>query len=226
MRYIKLILLLIPVLSSGILAQDFKGIDKVYGYDPLLYNGRYYTFHVPFGTSGHQYLTGQDYSQGSVTLRGNNYRGLMINYDIFNQQVILNYSTPEGHVNYIVLSDALLESFESGARQFAIISLPDSSKKIFQVLGKGYVRILYHWKKDLELNTFYGSKNYEFKQTREMILYTDGRFRTYHNNVSFRKLFNKDKRGVIKIYLRRNGINIKKADDRKITDLADYCSTL
>ncbi len=39
------------------------GIDDVYGSDPLLYNGRYYTFFPPPNTGGNQYLTDRSLKQ-------------------------------------------------------------------------------------------------------------------------------------------------------------------
>lgn len=215
------------ILSSGISAQKpHTGIDEVYGSDPLLYNGKYYTFHVPVNTIGHQYLTDKEFQTGSVRLRGVDYNDLKLNYDIYNQQLLLRYPSATGAVNLLIISDAWLEAFTIDDRHFEIITSPDSTKKIFQVLGNGPFRILYHWKKNLELDLSYGAKDHVFTGSKEMNLYKDDKILAYRNNRSFYSLFNNEQKHVVKEYARRHRINVKKAGDQLMTGLVDYYNSM
>jgi len=65
--------------------------DHVYGLDPALYNGRIYTYAAPRNTTGDPFLSGADYCKGHITIEGKIYDGLNLNYDIFNQQILLKY---------------------------------------------------------------------------------------------------------------------------------------
>jgi hypothetical protein len=213
---------------SGISAQQSGiGGDDVYGFDPSLYNGRSYTFFLPLSTGGNQYLSGRDFELGSATIRGVTYSDLALNYDIYNQHLILQYTNNLGARNLIVISDAWLESFSFKNLNFEMIPSQDTLKRIFQVLGAGPNRILYFWRKKLELDNIQGSKNYSFSAARkEMNVYIGNQILRFWNNKEFYSLFDSDKRITIKRYLRKNRINVKKATDQTMTGLIYYCNSL
>jgi hypothetical protein len=151
----------------------------------------------------------------------------LLNYDIYNQQLILNYKNNIGANNLLTLSDAWLEKFSFRGYDFELISTKDSLKKIFQVLGTGQNRILYYWTKDLALDSFHGARNHTFSTAeREMNILTGTQVFKYWNNKSFYSAFDPEKRAVIKEYLHRSHVNVKKATDRKMTEVINYCNSL
>jgi len=201
--------------------------DNIYGLDPLLYNGRSYTYFLPSTTGGNQYFNDSGFENGSVTIRGITFNKLVLNYDIFNQELILKYKTDLDGTRVIVISDAWLESFSLRDFNFEQITSQDTLKRIYQVLGTGPSRILYFWKKDLELDNVQGSKKYSFTSAKkEMYLYRGGNILKYRNNKIFYSLFGPDKGTIIKEYLRKNKINVKKATDKTMTKLISYCNSL
>ena len=201
--------------------------DDVYGSDPLLYNGRHYTFFLPSSTGGNQYFSGREFEIGSATIRGVTYNDLSLNYDIYNQHLILQYKNNIGATSLIIISDAWLESFSFKDINFEMISSSDTLKQIFQVLGVGPNRILYSWGKKLKLDNIQGSKNYIFSAaTREMNVYTGKQILRFRNNKTFYSLFDPDKRIAIKGYLRKNNINVKQATDQTMTGLIYFCNSL
>jgi hypothetical protein len=213
---------------SGISAQQKSNeTDKIYGSDPLLYNGRYYTFFPPLNTLGNQYLADGQFDTGSVTLRGVRYSDLNLNYDIYNQNLVLKYNNNLGSAGLIVLSDAWLEEFTFKGKSFKLIQTVDTLKRICQVIGTGRSRIFYFWRKDLNLDNFYGAKNHIFSTPRkEMKIGTDNHFDLFWNNKSFCSLFGPEKKNEIRNYIRKYNINVKKATDQKMTDLISFCNTL
>jgi hypothetical protein len=212
---------------SGISAQQSNiNVADVYGLDPSLYNGRHYTFFPPLNTGGNQYFSSVKFETGSATIRNVTYNKLALNYDIYNQQLILEYNNNLGATSLIIISDAWLESFSFKGLDFEIISSQDTLKRIYQVLGVGPNRILYYWKKTLNLESFQGSKNHNFSSARkEMNVYTGNQILRYWNNKIFCSLFSSDKRFAIKDYLRKNHINVKKATDQTMTELILFCNT-
>ena len=213
---------------SCVSAQQLKTrVDDVYGFDPSLYNGRQYTFFPPANTGGNQYFSSVRFEKGSVTIRNVTYNGLALNYDIYNQQLILEYKNNLDAPSLIILSDAWLKSFSYNGSNFEIISSQDTLKRIYQVLGTGPDRILYYWKKKLNLDSYQGTKNYFFSSAiKEMNLYSGNKILRYWNNKIFCSLFETEKKTAIKEYLRKKKINIKKASDQIMTDLISYCNTL
>ena len=224
------IVLFISLLTavSGVAAQQTSIVtDQVYGSDPLLINGKCYTFFPPLSTGGNQFFADTRFEAGSATIRGVTYTDLLLNYDIYNQQLILNYKSSTGAANPIIVSDAWLEKFSFKGINFEMISIKDTLKQMFQVLGTGSNRILYYWKKDLELDSFYGAKNHTFSfAKKEMNILSGNRIFKYWNNKSFYSIFDTEKRIAVKEYLHKHNINVKKAIDQTMTELIYYCNSL
>jgi hypothetical protein len=110
--------------------------------------------------------------------------------------------------------------------QFENITLPDSIKQIFQVIGSGPNRILYSWMKKLSLDNFVGAKNYVFSEPqKQMFLLANNRISNFWNNKSFSSLFNERRPDVIK-YLKGEKINVKKAPDKLMYQLINYCNSI
>src|SRR5512133_3208054 len=115
--------LLFILSSEAIPAQNLSETD------PVLYNGKIYTYHLHPETKGNQFLQDQVFSKGWLKIRGNTYETLYINYDVFHQEVILKYMTHEGVSRQIIISDAWLEAFSYDDMYFELAG-PD--RKIFQ----------------------------------------------------------------------------------------------
>jgi hypothetical protein len=201
--------------------------DEVYGSDPVLYNGRFYTFNPPLNTGGNQYFSDPQFEAGSVTLRGVTFRNLLLNYDIYNQQLIIKYKIRSGAVNQIIVSDAWLEAFSFKGLDFKVFNTRDNIKRIYQSLGDGPCHILYYWGKTLKLENTYGATNHTFSAAgKEKNLFIENRILQYRNNKSFYSLFVPEKKIAVKEYLRSHKINVKKANDLAMTQVINYCNTL
>jgi len=199
--------------------------DPVYGYDPLLYNGRVYYFYPLPGTGGTQYLYGEFDTRGSIIVRGIKYSNLSINYDIYNQQLVLKYTDNIGSTKLIEISKAWLESFILGGSSFEIITNADSTQRIYQVIGSDNVKVLYYRSKDLEIDNAKGAGSRSFTGVRkEMYVLINHRLINFKNNGSFIKAFSPAEQDLIKIYIRKHSINVRKANDFIMTDLINYCN--
>lgn len=223
---IKYFLLLI-FFSPLAFAQKAEINRNVFNSDPVLYNGRFYFFFPPPGTEGNPFLTDRNFLIGTLRLKGIDYKNLMLNYDIFNQQLIMKYEVKTGASLQIIVSDAWLETFSFNGMKFEFLETDDGSKKIFQVIGKGPYHVLYFRRKKIELSPFHGSVNHMFSAPlKEMNLLSYGMIRRYHNNRTFCSLFDPAARDEIKDYLRELKINVKKADDDSIAGLITFCNSI
>ncbi len=200
--------------------------DKVYGLDPTLYNGIKYTYFFPSGTGSHQYLNSTEFITGSVILKGKIYDDVLLNYDIYNQLLLLKYADETGVLNIIQVSTAWLGGFHLGNMQFTYCDY-GKGRRFYQVLGTGPVKILNYWRKDLNLKLAYGTSEYTFSPPlRESFILKDGSIKTYRNNRNLLKIFDPGMRPDIKDYLRKNRIKVKKASDKEMTNLINYINTL
>ena len=213
--------------SLIVFAQKTDNQDPIYGFDPLLYNGSTYSFFPRPGTGGSQYLVNEFDSNGAITLRGVTFTGLVLNYDIFNQQLVLKYINPTGAKSLMAISAAWLEKFELGGCHFETFAKADTIKSIFQVLGNGRDKILFSFGKELLLDSFKSNSNHYFSETRKgMFILTHGGITGFKNNHGFIAGFSTSKHDSIKKYLRKNNIKVKKASNWQMTELINYCNTL
>ncbi len=203
-----------------------KNPDHVYGYDPLLYNGMAYYYYAPPRTTGTQYLFTKFDTEGAVTLRGITYTHLALNYDIFNQQLVLKYINSIGSPTLIQVSFAWLETFEIEGFHFEIIASADSTKEIYQVLGAGSSKILYFQNKKLLIENFKSTDRYFSRIQRLMYVYNGAGKIRYKNNRTFVAAFASAQRDLIRKYIRKHDLIVQKATDLQMTELINYCNTL
>lgn len=225
LRFLILVLLISASTQTTSFAQDNPfDFEKAYGLDPVLYNGRIYSYFVPPGTEGTQFFTGQDFLSGTAKIRGILFKDLLLNYDVYNQQLILEYYPEDGVRKLIVVSDAWLEEFNLGKMHFELLAISGTEKRIYQVIENDTYRILYSWRKDLLLNNKHGATNHVFSDpSKESYLRVKNQFVKFGNNKSFIALFDPDDRATLKKYMHQRKINLKKASDELIMELIEYC---
>ena len=223
-----LLLLAVTIGAHSVSAQaPENNPDQVYGFDPLLYNGRIYSFYPEPGTEGTQFLFDEFDAHGSVTLRSVTYSNVKINYDVYNQQLILEYKNAIGSASQIEISKAWLEMFDLHSCHFEMHTYIDTTKRIFQVLGNGPVKVLYYQRKELSVDTRTSSKKRFFSDAiTERFISAGNKLLKYKNNRSFIAFFNSSDQDFIKKYLRKYKIKVKKAKDQQMTELITYCNTL
>lgn len=223
-----LILLILVVVSKTALAQaQSNNYDPVYGFDPFLYNGRTYYFYAPPGTAGTQYLLEEFDQHGTLTVRGVTYSNLSLNYDIYNQQLIMKYVNKLGASSLVAVSDAWLDSFTLGNADFEIISGTNNEKRIYQVMGNGNKKVLYYQNREMLIDNTKSYKKYYFSAVRiKKYVFTDGNLTSFSTNRNFVKAFKPVIQDSIMKYIRNNRIDVKKANSLIMSDLINYCNTL
>jgi hypothetical protein len=225
-RILFVVFLLLP--AVGLHAQEtISTLDEVYGLDPLLYNGKRYSYFPPPETKGTQFFNGTEAVTGSIIIRGIKYVQLTLKYDLINQQLILFYDNNVDAINQLVISDAWLEAFDLDNSHFEMLSVKDTIPKIYQVLGSEKLQIAYSWRKDVLLDNGFGAINHVFSPPiKSMFLYTGTSLLKYNNNRSFISLLDSGIQTDVKKYMRKNHINVKKSPDHLITGLLKYCNSL
>jgi len=225
---LRLFFMLILFITPGIIvSQDaIYSFDEVYGPDPLLYNGRKYTYYLPSGTQGHQFLYSNEFKAGSVRISGKTFGNIMLNYDIYNQQLVMKTIDPTGAESIIELSKAWLEEFHLENKDFILFG-KDDDKRFYQVLGTGPSFILYYFSKNIKLDATYGTTQYAFKPPdKSMYLLRGNDLFPFSNNRSFLNLWDEYEQVELKKYLKKNKINVKKASDKAMLEMIGLLNNL
>lgn len=219
--------LILPAFFVAHAQKTESSFDQVYGFDPLLYNGKVYNFFPSPGTSGTQYFIDDFDTGGIVRLRGKTFTGVALNYDLLNQQLILKYKSSIGSNRMIILSDAWLEEFEIGGSHFRLLSDNDTVKRIYKVLGDGKDKVLYFLTRELLLdNTKAGGMHYFTAIKTKISVLTSGRIVNVRNNRGFIAAFEPINQDPIKKYIHKQKINVRKATEQSMNELINYCSSL
>jgi hypothetical protein len=229
MKSVKYSLLLVSLFffTELVRSQDaVKVLDKVYGLDQTLYNGKKYSYAPAPGTKGHQYLSTPAYVDGSVTLKGKCFNDIDLNYDIFNQQLLLKYNDETGALVIIEISRAWLTTFRIGNMNFEYLNL-ENSPRFFQVFGEGKVRILYYWRKNQDVDGTIGTYFLAFSRpVKDSYVLMNGILKPYNTKRSFVRIFNPAQRPEIKSYLRKHKIKVNKASDQTITEMITFIANI
>lgn len=222
-----LFILFFPLLLLHYSSQAQSKIDSVYGLNPLLYNGQIYSYAIPPSVKGNQYLTDKNFTSGTIKINDKTFTNLQLNYDIYNQEVLLQFE-----LNYkmqvIKLCKEKIKEFTLGHKKFQLMKEQESTdKKIYQVFGEGKYKVLYHWKKELKLSNTSANTYYLFtKPQKTMYLQFNNQKHKFRNNRTFLSLFNKSNKNKIKKTIKQNGLNIKNISDIDLIFLINFCNTL
>jgi hypothetical protein len=219
-------LFLLSPLNRVSAQKNLSGIDTVFGFDPVLYNGRQYTYKPPSNSTGNPFLF-ENFQSGWVMVMDRTYYDLSLNYDILNQALLLKYVDHAGATVVIEVSDSWLNSFGIGDYSFELHEQGGSRPLIYQVIKDGSVKIQYHWQKELNLENVASIPVYAFSRPkRSSTVNINGKEFAYENNREFIKTFKVEIQVRIKYYLRANKIKVKKSSDKAISSLVNYCNTL
>jgi hypothetical protein len=196
--------------------------------DPLLINGKIYDFQKPSQAIGSQYFVEYGFVSGSVVIDTVAFDGVLLNYDVFNQQLVIQFTNTAGGTSLLTESQAWLKCFVLEGRLFNLLMQNDSSKRIYQVLGTGKFQLLFYYSKELRLdNPSSASKIYAFSPLkRNSYIKTGDKILAYRTNKGFLAAFDKTLQPKIKAYLKEHHIKVRKADDPILEALIDYCNTL
>lgn len=200
--------------------------DHLNGPDYNLLNGRQY--YLPYSGNSHPYFNTDRYRPGSLLLNGEVYDSVTINYDIFDQQLILQYpGSISGHDLKVVLNRELIDYFKIDGLTFRFMSFPETGNSFFQLVSSGYISCYLRWEKRLNRSTSTGNTRYKYsKQSREIYLQMEGQLYDVRSRSSFTGMFDEAYQKEIKDFLRREKIRFRNASDETLGRLMNFCIEL
>ena len=199
--------------------------QEVLKHDPLILNGVYYSYPY-YNALGHPFLDTKEFETGSVEFRGKTYDGLSINYELFNQQLILSWES-EGILQMSLLAPKFLSGFQLKGKQFIVTENQDGESEFFQLISETpRVSCYYSWYKERREVRDSGNRSiFSFSdQKSRRYLLLDGQLFRYKSNKSLIKLFPETTRDQLKSYLQENQLQVMESSDQDMESFVIYCS--
>lgn len=199
--------------------------ERKYGSDADLVNGEKYYY--PYRQSqGDPFLITKPKS-AIILVQDKEFPGQQLRYDLFNQQLILDFQDIYGATSSLVMRNEWVESFTFDNQVFVRMNGPEGVPGFFQLISSGPVTCVYHWSKDQLLNLTSGVQSYYFTEpVKESYLMIDEQFYAYRSNRAFLKAFKPELQKTVKQFIKQAKIKVNKAPDAQIRHLLEYCNSL
>ncbi|PLX10520.1 MAG: hypothetical protein C0597_16645 [Marinilabiliales bacterium] len=219
-----LCLIILTLFSIQIFSQSNYKITE--GINPDLYNGTIYNYGVSGNIKGHQFFEDEIFKIGSITINDTVHNNLLLNYDIYNQKILLKYIHKERTV-IISIPKEKVKEFSIQDNRFIVLNKRAWDYSIYELIGKSNHQILLGWEKNLELSDKSEAANYAFtKAKRTNYLYYRSEINEIKNKKDFLSLFIESEAQLIKKYMKQNKIRIKHDSQEKLNALINYCNNI
>ena len=214
------LLILVPARGQQLSADAQPGypqlVDRAYGQDQELVNGKQYYNHHP-RSLGNPYLLEGFVHQGSVSIRGVVYYNVWLRYDIYAQQVEVEYRTLNGADNQVVLVGDRLDEFRIGEHFFRSRSFHGEQKQFYQVIGSGRMICYISWEKKLIPRVSDSRFIEEYSSPkRKYLLELDGKISEFQSKSDFVKLFPEERKKGMKRLVRQNNMQFRIASPAQL----------
>jgi hypothetical protein len=238
MKYLLVFSLFVLSFHSSVFAQeqspdartDYDNVCKYvmneYGFDQVLVNGIFYEDKY-WRKIGHQFFLEDQLYNGTLIYRGNEYPGVKMKYDIYDQQLVL-YLKLYNSLVWIVPINDFVTAFSLGNKFFSKYNFRGEPKFYQVVYDTGKLKCLYYWfkqKYDPDIYSKTNSCRFTDSEKKNYLVLNDS-IMTYRNNRSFIEIFPVELKARIRQYIRDNQIRVTKSSDEELSELLARCNSL
>lgn len=211
--------------QDGSLLSYLTEVSAKYGSDADLVNGEKYFY--PYSRSEGTPFLYPDGQRALLQIKGKEFPNQKVNYDVYNQQLVLEYTDSYGGFNNLVLRIEWVDFVDFGAKLFKKMKGPEGADTYLQRIYEGRLSCYYQWHKLYQLNLTSGQQSYYFTDPeRSAYLLQDGVFMPYRNNRTFLKAFDKTRRKMIKQHLNQNKLKVNRVSDTQMAKIIQYCESV
>ncbi len=201
-------------------------IREKHGPDPGLINGIQFTNRY-YRVKEHPFYRGEGSSRGTVTVSGRKYEDVLLNYDLYAQQVILEYQGRNSGVGKIILVTPHVDAFSLEGDYFEKRSLTEEGPLFYQVITADGVSLYIHWSKLMVPNSNDLHYTYYFsKAGRDYLLEFEGSLHPFSGPSSFKSIFRGEARKQVRKYLRQHRFKFREAGSGKLAGLLGFIAGL
>ena len=207
--------------SSGL----YTYVQTKFGLDQDLVNGIRY-FNRYHRVLYHPFYQGKQSLPGSVTVSGKQFDNLMINYDIYNQYVILEYKELSGSIFKVILDPLQISAFQLNGHHFDKKELDENGPLFYEVIGANGIFCYIHWEKQLlNTNNDLDYAQYFTSPSRNYFFDYHGIVHPFSNRRNLVSLFPVTSRNEIRRYLRKNNIRFRLSEVEQLSGLLEFISS-
>jgi hypothetical protein len=200
--------------------------NEVYGLDQQLVNGVFFE-DIYRGSDGHPYLLEDSFVEGSLVFRNKAYESVMIKYDIYAQQLLINH-LHEGYTMASILTGEFVNSFQIHGKQFRKMTVGGVSvPAYYQVLAElEHLHCYAFWFKARNESINDNNTRYDvfMPERKRFYLEMEGNTGTFMNNWTFKKQFSGEVKRKVRKYLRTYDIKVQDASDEAMIELLEQCN--
>lgn len=181
-----------------------SGLSDTLKENQLLYNGRVWK-NIYFNVEGDQFLFTKSFLSGSVSIRANKFPDLSIMYDIFNDDIIIPFSSG----GLIQLNKQMVDSFSivylNKKYNFSKVRV-DSAEGYANTIYKGKSALYIRYTKKIEKSADQGKYD-KFYQVNLTLYVKDNKVYTISDKRDLLNVVQEDKE-VVKDFIKKNSIKI------------------
>ena len=193
--------------------------------DQILYNGKAWR-NLYYMVKGDQFLLSKEFLPGTLTINGNYYKNILINYDIYNDEIL----TPKNHGYIVQLNKEMVDSFTvvAGGVKYRFVNSHEDSLPVI----KGYTNELYRgkcvlfvkYKKEIE-QLAVDDKYDLFYRTYRIYLLKEGQIYQITSKNDLLRLL-KDNKDLVKSYMKKNKLKVTKKEPSSFIPVIAYYDSL
>jgi hypothetical protein len=201
----------------------FLFVQREYGPDPVLINGLYPEDYI-LDAIGHPFFMDTIFYPGHVILHNQKFDHVFLQYNIFDQNIIVSQTGTENGSYQIIPPNAFISEFKIKDKVFRKFCFEGINEDYFQVVYNGEIKCLYSFTKKRYVS-YSRSKYSTFtfsKDIRKSYLLKDQKLYEYKKLGSFLQYFPKNVKPGIKAYCEKEKLKLSKASDIEIGKLMQY----
>lgn len=211
-------------LFAQLTESEYYAFDSKYGKSTELYKGiKYALLHkVDFGNP---FFYAETFLPGKLTYKGNVYKDVELNYDLFEQKLLLKYQNLYGAINHLVLLSMYVDSFSIGQTVFVKNIYPELSVPFIRLCGnENGIQCLFTYEKDYGFNSRAGESGFGYsKLLMKKYLLVNGKPCRIKGKTQFIKQLPDNKiKERCRTYLKMMKWNFRKMDDSQLSSLCNY----
>lgn len=202
--------------------------EQIYGTDDLLVNGQLYISTRP-KAKGSPYYGEEHFVEGSVQIRGKQFKGVLLLYNIEDQRLIIRVAVESGKYITVLLNSNLIDNFIISGHRFVNTDMYTNNAKVrgfFAAVYKGSFDFLIRFEKEFKAVYNNQAPNGSYTKTKsDYFIFDQGKL----VNVSTKKAlldYFSPKKKEIKSFMRKHQIKYKKAGVYSLHQLMTYCDSV
>ncbi len=198
-------------------------IEKIYGQDDLIYQGRLYKNAMPMA-SGNPYFISPDWQNASIYVRERTYSNVPVLYDIYAGKLIVQADYKDFMKVPIDISGEVIDSFKIDNHLFINMRSGTENNKdtYYEKVFSGNRIYLLHYTKYVVDNHYASNSNGSYSETKKnLYIVKNGNWTRCADKSAFLHYFNAEKKSLRK-YIRRQHIQYKNAGMQELQKLCEF----